>query len=166
MPAETPGRPGSAAEPSPCHLGPSESPGAPAGPPAARVYTARYNYRGPDRFDVTLRGAREARKRGLEALGEPFAPPAWLLHYAKGYSRFLPAGVDPPAEGDGFDWYATHYLAAMRRSYVEHRGAWAELLARPEVTLVCFCADPNACHRGLLAGILVRCGAQYLGERR
>jgi hypothetical protein len=128
------------------------------------IHTARYNYRGADRFDITFRGAREARKRGLDAPGEPFAPPGWLLHYAKGYGVALPQGVAPPT-GDLFAWYAEHYLTAMRASYKVHRPAWDALLGREEATLVCFCADPAQCHRGLLAGILVRCGATYLGER-
>jgi hypothetical protein len=144
--------------------GPSGVSEAPEGPAAARVYTARYSYRGPDRLDITLRGAREARKRGGVSPGEVFAPPQWLLHYAKGYSRSLPTGVDPPGD-DAFAWYADHYTAAMRDSYRRHRGAWDALLRRPETTLVCFCASPSECHRGVLAAILVRLGAQYLGER-
>lgn len=133
------------------------------------IHTARYNYRGADRFDITIRGAREARRRGHAAPGEVFAPPLWLWSYAK-YTHKLPPGVDPPPDasvpgGDIFDWYAEHYLTAMRASYKAHRPAWDALLGREEATLVCFCADPAQCHRGLLAGILVRCGATYLGER-
>lgn len=131
------------------------------------VFTARYDFRGSDRFDITIRGAREARKRGQVMPGEVFAPPLWLWSYAKMYTHTLPPGIDPPPGpgGDIFDWYAGHYTAAMRESYRAHRPAWDALLSRETVTLVCFCASANTCHRGVLAKLLVRCGACAGGER-
>lgn len=130
------------------------------------VYTARYDYRGADRFDITIRGAREARKRGEVMPGEVFAPPLWLWSYAKKYTHTLPEGIDyPPGDADIFEWYAKHYRVAMKRCYRVYRPAWDALLARDEVTLVCFCESPAACHRGLLAGYLAACGAILGGER-
>lgn len=59
------------------------------------------------------------------------------------------------------------YTAEMRRSYVQHRQAWEALLARPRTVLCCGCdcKQPGAlCHRVILARLLVKCGAVYLGE--
>lgn len=44
-------------------------------------------------------------------------------------------------------------------------GAWRALLARPRVVLACYCADPERCHRTILArDILPKLGATYRGE--
>lgn len=54
----------------------------------------------------------------------------------------------------------------MRASYRGNYPAWAWLLSQDERTLVCYCTDPNHCHRTLLAGILGKLGAEVKGERR
>lgn len=134
------------------------------------IYTARYGYRGADRVDTTRY------HRGADTWGIAFAPPRWLLDVAKGYPGALdrlPPGVEPlPADDAGqWEWYARHYRAAMaegvgtRREPGPHRAAWARLLSMPEATLVCFCADPERCHRGLLARYVAAYGATYAGER-
>lgn len=127
------------------------------------VYTARYSYRGPDRFDITRRGADKGDLRA-----GVFAPPRWLLNIGKGYSTSVPAGVEPlPSDPLGrWRWYDREYTRAMRRSYREHRAEWEALLALPEATLVCFCPHPAGCHRGLLAALLAQCGAVHCGERQ
>ena len=51
-------------------------------------------------------------------------------------------------------------MAEMRRSYVQHRQAWESLLTRPRTVLCC----GSLCHRVMLARLLVKCGAVYLGE--
>lgn len=58
----------------------------------------------------------------------------------------------------------------MRESYRRERSRWQALLARPEVTLMCYCTPgPDGvlrCHRRLLAeAILPRLGAEDCGER-
>lgn len=50
-------------------------------------------------------------------------------------------------------------------SYRDHRAAWDALLARDEVTLVCYCTDAAHCHRTVLSGILGKLGATVCGER-
>lgn len=52
----------------------------------------------------------------------------------------------------------------MRRSYRERRVAWDALLAADHVVLLCFCTDPNQCHRRVLAEILTKLGATDGGE--
>jgi hypothetical protein len=136
------------------------------------VWTARIDYGGADRFDVTRKGAAEARLAGRPAPGAPFAPPKWLWDVVRarpGAAGRLPSQVRHPAEGEdvhgGSAWYAEAYTYAMRESYRLHKAAWVDLLSRAEVTLVCYCVDPTRCHRTLLAGFLRRCGAILAGER-
>lgn len=133
------------------------------------VHTAQYAYRGPDRLDVT-------RGRGTGD-GLAFAPSMALVERTL---REMKAG----AETEGFArnaaedlagrwmqsraWgrYWTEYMQEMRTSYCLRRAAWDRLLARDEVTLVCFCADAARCHRTILAAeILPQLGAVYAGER-
>jgi uncharacterized protein YeaO (DUF488 family) len=111
------------------------------------VHTARIDYAGPDRLDVT-------RKSGVLA----FAP-SWRL--LRPYLARRTAGVLTEA-----DWteYAAKYTDEMRESYRANRATWDELLARERVTLVCYCVDVNRCHRRVLARILVKLGAAYDGE--
>jgi len=65
------------------------------------------------------------------------------------------------------DAYRTYYLDLMRASHRQHREAWADLLARDGVTLLCYCAPKVPfCHRHILAReILPALGARYCGER-
>lgn len=116
-----------------------------------QVYTARMGYRGEDGLPVT-------RKVVTHPDGLPFAPSLPLLDEFLAHRR---AG-----RGEAM-WpeYERRYTAEMRASYCKSRGAWDALLAREEVTLLCFCHDPSHCHRGILARLLVRCGATYEGER-
>lgn len=137
-----------------------------------RVYTARVSCADPDRFDIT-RGSGE-----LPAA--PFAPSWAILRPAlearnratllrRGPGKARPGTEAPSAEADAIEdaaWavYVPAYMAEMRRSYRENRPAWAELLSRPRVVLVCYCTDAARCHRTLLAGILGKLGADVLGE--
>lgn len=107
------------------------------------AFTARISSRDPDRLDVT-------RASGGEA-GHPFAPSAALL--AAGKSGRI-----------GFEAYDLAYTAEMRESYRANRPAWSALLARDRAVLTCYCVDPEACHRSLLAGILYKLGASRGGE--
>jgi hypothetical protein len=65
------------------------------------------------------------------------------------------------------DAYRSYYLECTRTSYRRHRPAWATLLARDEVTLLCYCAGSTPfCHRHILTReILPALGARYCGER-
>lgn len=120
---------------------------------STRVHTARIAYAGPDRLDITRKSA------GPD--GIPFAP-SWAilgpvltmrkLYGASGVNQVWPR-------------YVEDYTAEMRQSYRDHRAAWDALIARDEVTLVCYCADSARCHRTLLAGILAKLGAKLCGER-
>lgn len=115
-----------------------------------RIYTARVTYAGPDRLDITRKSA--------EA-GLPFAPSWAILRPMIALRR---AGGDELA---AWPQYVDDYTAEMRASYRDRRAAWDWLLARPEVTLVCYCTDPAHCHRTVLAGILAKLGATVCGER-
>ncbi len=135
-----------------------------------RVYSARLSaYQGPDAFNVT-RGS--GRGDGLL-----FAPSREILAPAlrdlkRGLETERLAQNERDAQWGRFTrrraWavYWGAYVAEMRGSYAEHRRAWERLLAREEITLCCYCADPTICHRMILgAEILPTLGATYQGER-
>lgn len=114
------------------------------------VYTARVSYSGADRLDITRKSA------GPDGL--PFAP-SW---------RILGPMLRARREGTELaQWptYIADYTDEMRASYRGQRAAWEAVLARSEVTLLCYCTDPAHCHRTLLAGILGKLGAEVRGER-
>ncbi len=148
--------------------------------PALRVWTARISYQGADRLDITRKSA------GPDGL--LFAPswailrPAFArLQGAKHHRRMVVAEYegcfDEAAERarhaaeaerlEALAWgeYVPAYTAEMRASWRANRERWDALLARQEVTLVCYCTDAEHCHRRLLASMLVKCGAIYMGER-
>jgi hypothetical protein len=116
-----------------------------------RLYTGRIGYLGEDGLPVT-------RRRVTHPAGLPFAPSDRLLSWGLAERRFGRWEAAWPV-------YAARYTEEMRLSYRQHRAAWDALLAREEVTVLCFCHGPDRCHRGVLAGLLVRCGAVYEGER-
>lgn len=143
------------------------------------VHTARVSTRDPDRFDVT-------RKSGGPK-GEPFAPSWAILRPALAalaearQLADLAAAASEEATGGRLSaedrsqgrrvvsepvWidYAAKYLAEMRVSYRLNSEAWRALLARERIVLVCYCTDPEHCHRTLLAGILGKLGADVRGE--
>lgn len=113
------------------------------------VHTARITYSGPDRLDITRKS------------GDPTFAPSWAI---------LRPMLEARRNGPSYVWlwpqYVADYTAEMRTSYREHRAAWDALLARDEVTLVCYCTDPQHCHRTVLAGILGKLGATVCGERQ
>lgn len=129
-----------------------------------QVHSARVSYGGPDRFDVT-------RKSGGPE-GEPFAPSRAILQpaldaraHVKRLRSYGCEGQAASYERGAWDTYRRAFLAEMRQSYVRRRDAWAGLLARPRVVLVCYCTDPRHCHRAILrAEILPKLGAVDAGE--
>lgn len=134
------------------------------------VYTANYSYRGADRLDITAAGLRRAVAARETFEGAPFAPPWWAVAAVKGVEQAppVPAAYRPVPEDDEarWQWYRAFYVGHMRASWRAYRAAWDALLARETVTLVCFCADRARCHRGILAELLVKAGAEDGGERQ
>ena len=60
--------------------------------------------------------------------------------------------------------YVEGYLKVMGRSHRVHKASWDALLARERVVLVCYCTNPQRCHRTILARILESLGAINRGE--
>jgi len=105
-----------------------------------KIETAQYNYDGVDRLDITV-------KTGLQM----FAP-TWDM-----VNKYKSGKISK-------EDYKKEYLEKMRKSYKTYRAEWDWLLKREHVVLVCFCKPKDFCHRVLLAEILVKLGATYLGE--
>ena len=137
------------------------------------VYTARMSYGGPDRLDITRATAHNlGEAMGLPCPGAIFAP-SWKilnralreLEAAKRQRDCGQAQRSDHAEQASWVRYSKDYTEEMRQSYRMHRAEWDALLARDVVTLVCFCINPQRCHRTVLAGILGKLGADVKGER-
>jgi hypothetical protein len=143
---------------------------APVGPVVLHASTARVSYSDSDRLDIT-------RKSG--EWGIVFAPSWAILRPAlDGLKRVEElrrdakdfgdeAASDEARDLDERTWagYVAAYTEEMRRSYRDRRAAWARLLAIPRAVLVCYCPDPERCHRTVLArDILQKLGATFDGE--
>lgn len=120
-----------------------------------KVYTARMGLKDPDYLDVSLQGNLRRLHRGI---GRAFAPSPHLLY------PFLTKRKHGGLTEADWQRYVERYTAEMRASYRERRSAWDELLSWERVVLLCFCTDPNQCHRRVLASILVTLGATDCGE--
>ena len=109
-----------------------------------KIYTAQYKYAGDDRLDITV--------KGKDPGGRCFAP-TWKM-------------VMGSKEGKiSWDEYKQMYRELMQKSCRENLSVWNDILGRDEVTIVCFCASGEDCHRYLLAGYLEKLGSEYMGER-
>jgi hypothetical protein len=109
-----------------------------------KLYTARYDYNGIGRLDITV--------KGTDPIGKIFAP-TWAMVQ----------GI----KNGGLSWeeYKDMYHRLMFRSFGQHREVWEEVMARDDlVVLVCFCPDHTKCHRSLLASIFAWMGHDWLGE--
>lgn len=108
------------------------------------IWTSRYNYRGPHRLDITVKGG--------DTLGGCFAP-TWAMVRANKYCT------------DRIDTnYISAYLNKMYLSFHQSRNIWDGLLKSDQVVLVCFCKENHFCHRYILAYLLELMGAKYNGE--
>lgn len=117
------------------------------------VHTARVTYRGPDRLDITRKGA--------TGPAVAFAP-SWKI--VAPILQLRREG-DVGAEERAWPGYVEAYTREMRNSYRGNFPVWAWLLNEREVTLLCYCMNPERCHRTLLAGFLGKLGAELRGER-
>lgn len=130
-----------------------------------RVFTSSLGaYTGEDRLNIT-------RQSGGPP-GEPFAPRNDVFRAAVKRKMDLQhrrtrSSSMTHVELVQQQWreYAEAYFAWIEESHRHHPEAWRALLAREEVTLVCYCVVPTRCHRSLLAAHLVGLGAIYEGER-
>lgn len=122
------------------------------------VHTARIDYAGPDRLDVTRKSADE--------WGKSFAP-SWATLRPVLDARKIAASMVVPSDylDDAWREYVPRFMFEMRKSYRERRADWERLLAMPRVVLCCYCSDRDQCHRTILAReILPKLGAVYCGE--
>lgn len=121
------------------------------------VYTARITYRGPDALDITRGTADKARKAGLpRPPGEFLAPSAGLVFPT--LRKLKAARTDEEREAVWLG-YETAFFAEMEHSWATRRAEWDALFAQERVCLLCFCVDPNRCHRTLVADMLAKRGA-------
>lgn len=111
------------------------------------VYTAQYNYKGPDRRDITVKTA--------VAPWGAFAP-TWEM-----VNTYLKSPRDKRAE----ESYTMEYDKIVLKAFMYNSKALLDLIHSSETrVLVCFCKADTFCHRRLLATHLGSLGADYRGE--
>lgn len=111
------------------------------------IYTAQYNYKGPNRTDITVESAKPP--------WDMFAP-TWemVMEYLNS-----PRGVYEEK------LYTAKYEALVANTYVANRKSITTLIQSNETrVLVCFCKSGTFCHRVLLAKHFESLGATYHGE--
>jgi hypothetical protein len=143
------------------------------------VRTAPFAYFGNDRLDVSPGsadpiGAWFAPSREIASVVETafkcshYLGTNTLIEFGKAYTAEMRAryGVVPDSEAwDSLsDADQRRVYRALSRGVEPVPAAWDALRAMREVTLVCTCADATRCHRALLARILEKLGAKYVGE--
>ena len=104
-----------------------------------KVYTSQFRYSGTDRMDITAKNK------------TPFSP-TWEM--VKDYK----AGAISQSQ------YRDMYFELMVDSLGRNFRFWSDVLYLPRVTLVCYCAPGEFCHRVLMAKYLEFLGAEYCGE--
>jgi uncharacterized protein YeaO (DUF488 family) len=108
------------------------------------IYTARIGHKG---LDITVKS------------GDKTFAPSWNIV------------MDLKNGNITWEQYKEKYTQMMRKSYKQNTKRWLELINKDELTLICYCTDPNRCHRTLLADMLVKVAkrhgvtATYLGEK-
>ena len=111
------------------------------------VYTAQYGYKGPNRTDITVKGAAPP--------WDVFAP-TWGM-----VNTYLNSSRDKRAE----QVYIAEYDKIVLNAFMYNNKALTTLIHSNETrVLVCFCKAGVFCHRILLAVHLESLGANYLGE--
>lgn len=104
------------------------------------VYTAMNSYRGEDRLNITVKS------------GDKTFAPEWDM--VMGHKR-----------GDLSDEeYTNKYVELMKKSLKENPEKWKNLMNKEKVVLTCYCKEGKFCHRILLAKMLEKSGAKYMGE--
>lgn len=97
------------------------------------------NYKGKHGFDITYK------------TNSIFSPTKELV-YAYKY------------KGMSQEEYTKRYYDLMRRSYINNKEQWQEVLDEPYNVFLCYCKANSFCHRYLLKDILIKLGKDYQGE--
>jgi uncharacterized protein YeaO (DUF488 family) len=90
-----------------------------------KIYTAQYAYKGDDRSDTSV-----------ETSDRSFAQ-TWSLV----------TGHESGQISD--EEHVKKYKHLMRKSYVERKHEWLEVLSRDQVTSVCSCKSGASCHESV-----------------
>ena len=108
------------------------------------VYTSTNRYRELDSLDVTV--------HGQDDIGKTFAP-TWRM-----VNSYHEGRIDPVE-------FKSDYIDLIMERLEEDISAIEYLSNLHHVTLTCYCASGEFCHRIILAAVLEQFGAEYKGER-
>lgn len=108
------------------------------------VYTSTNRYRELDALDVTV--------HGQDDIGKTFAPTWWMVNsYHAGNLDIVE--------------FKSDYIDLVMSRLEEDMISLEYLSNLHHVTLTCYCASGEFCHRIILAAFLEQFGAEYKGER-
>ena len=125
------------------------------------LWTAPYATRDPGRLDITRAGCDRLLAAGKPAPGEVLAPSAVLVFPTLRQLKAARTAAERDAVWDG---YVVAYSAEQNARERTRAAEYEALLAHERLVGVCFCRDPQRCHRTLAGVRLARLGADYRGE--
>ena len=99
------------------------------------LYTAQYNYHGPDRLDITVKGAPDS----------PFAPTWDMVMGVKNVTM---------TEQQYTDMYYQLLVTRCTQDPKPFQGLAQETGPGLDITVVCFCPSGAFCHRHLLCAFM------------
>jgi hypothetical protein len=114
------------------------------------IYTAQYRYSGPDRVDITVKGA--------SSPGVVLAP-TWEMVTAH--------KSEPDKHKADLDYAIKYFPLIVKRVFNDRSMAnmLSNIISMNRVVLVCFCRPGDFCHRVLAAKMLQELGyGTYRGE--
>ncbi|HLD90750.1 MAG TPA: hypothetical protein VI911_07045 [Patescibacteria group bacterium] len=120
-------------------------------------YTARINYSGDDRLDITA--------AGQHPIGKIFAPTWDIVKMWQNAKKIAEKTGDRAVLDKAEACYKVQYREQMMNSLRNNTGMWIKVLSQPVVTVVCYCPKGTFCHRYQLMDIFTELGAIYIGER-
>ena len=132
------------------------------------MWTAQYNYGGPDRLDITYKTADMSTCYSND-----------LSQYFNFYGQWL-APTEDMVKGYKWGWkdlktvnekqirYTHMYNKLMAERWAKHVQEMHDFvqLCPTSMTIVCYCKSGDFCHRQLAHQYLTQLGATYMGERK
>ncbi|MBX3085063.1 MAG: hypothetical protein KF716_25745 [Anaerolineae bacterium] len=123
-----------------------------------KVLTSRHSYSGKDRVDATVKSS--------EGPGDCLTP-TWRL--VAGHKLYTAQQAGNQAEIDRWrvskltaepttsltnEQYTAEYIGLLRQRYAENKQPFLDLVQRDQVTLTCYCAAGQFCHRHIAVDVL------------
>lgn len=119
-----------------------------------KIWTANISYNKPDRLNITVKDTHP------DNFGWLFAPSWELVCGHKAYTQPYNNkwAKYPPLDNEG---YKQLYYGLIRSKYRQYPRRFLALLEPESITLCCYCAPFQFCHRKFAADILEKIGKSF-----